>query len=437
MPDTPDLHYAIGLEPKEALRYLAGRTNYFPSFDWHTVWEDAHAKAFAVAKAMQVDVLKDIHGAVQDAMKKGMTVQEFRKSMEPTLQAKGWWGQKKMVDPGTGKERMVQLGSPRRLELIYRTNMATAESAARYQDFVESAPERPFWQFICVIDAHTRPTHRRLNGKVFRWDDPFWNTFWPPLDWGCRCGVRKLTEDQVKRMGLTVESSAGRITEETRTPNRRTKEDQQISVYKDPLTGEKVSTGLGWNYNPGQAWALDARSWQSAQALPLAGRRTVLADLAKNNLVAKVWPEWVDGILARKTTNGFVATLGWMKPAVFEKLTELGLKPESPLIIADDIGIRHTQRQKKLQRGQAITIEELKKLPSYISNYDAVLYDKVNNNILYVVRTAETKAGKAVIEVNYNLRGLQQPVNLFITAGDVNAYNLAESRYILLDGKLK
>ncbi|MCX5785679.1 MAG: phage minor head protein [Elusimicrobia bacterium] len=436
MPKVPDLHYAIGLEPKEALRYLAGQTDYHPAFNWYDVWQDAHAKAFTVAKAMQVDLLKDIHSAVQNGMKNGLTVSQFRKTIEPTLQAKGWWGKKIMTNPDTGKEQVVQLGSPRRLELIYRANMSVAESAARYQDFVESAPERPYWQFVCVLDAHTRPSHRALNGKVFRWDDPFWNTFWPPLDWGCRCTVRKLTAEQVRKLGLKVESSVGKIAY-----NQPGAELQKIgaqrSTYTDPVTGEKVSTGAGWDYNPGQAWYLDAQTWQKAEDLPDPLRRTFLADMAKNNLAAEMWPTWVDGILARNSTNGFAATIGWMKPVVFDKLTALNLKPESPLIIANDKGILHAQRPAKQKSGQAISIEELKKLPGYISDYEAVLYDKINKNILYVVKSAEVKATKIVIEVNYNLREMQTPANLFKTVSDVNAYNLAEDRYVLLDGKLK
>lgn len=433
---APDLHYAFGLEPEEALRYLAGKDNK-PSFDFHEVWEDAHSRAFTVAKAMRVDILQDIRGAVQDGMKKGLTVSQFRKSIEPALQAKGWWGKKTVTDPNTGKERVVQLGNPRRLELIYRTNLATAESAARYQDFMESAPERPYWMFCAVLDARTRPTHRALNGKVFRWDDPFWNTFWPPLDWGCRCYVRKLTEEQVRRLGLKVESSAKYLTSSDKLISKRSGAMGQISTYTDPLTGKAVSTGIGWNHNPGQSWVLEAQAWEKVKGMPEPLRRDYIADAAKNTYRDKMWGTWVEGILARKTTNGFAAAIGYMTPKVYEELGKRGLKPESPLIIANDKGILHAQNTSKIKDGKAISLEELKRLPSFISNYEAVLYDTVKNNILYVVKTTGGKASKVVVEVNYNLRGMQAPANLFNSAGSVNEYNLAEARYIPLDGKIK
>ena len=435
MPATPDLHYAFGLEPEEALRYLAGKEN-VTSFNWYDIWQDAHAKAFTVAKAMQADVLNDIHTAVQDGMKKGLTVAQFRKTLEPTLQAKGWWGKKKMTDPQTGVEKVVQLGSPRRLELIYRTNISVAESAARYQDFVESAPERPYWQFVCVLDANTRPSHRRLNGKVFRWDDPFWNTFWPPLDWGCRCGVRKLTAEQVHRLGLKVESSSRDI-EYNKPGGGLQKIGAQRSTYTDPVSKESVSTGAGWDYNPGQAWHLDADAWEKASSLPDPLHRQWLADMAKNNLARKVWPAWVDGILARKHATGFSAVVGWMKPELFDKLSAFDLKPQSPLIIANDKQIIHMQRPVKQKTAQALSLEEIKNLPRLLSNYEAVYYDTEKKNLLYVIRKWEKGASKVVVEVDYNLRGYADPVNLVKTASNIDAIHFGNKQYILVDGSLK
>lgn len=433
----PDLHYAIGLRPEAALAYLAGQKDYVPSFDWHSVWEDAHARAFTVAKAMQVDLLKDIHSAVRNGMAKGLTVRDFRKTLEPELRAKGWWGRKTMTDPLTGREKTVQLGSPRRLELIYRTNMAAAESAGRYKDFIESAPERPYWQYLAVLDAATRPSHRALHGKVFLWNDPFWNTFWPPLDWGCRCMVRKLTAAQVRRMGLKVESSENKLSSADKLISKRSGQVGRVSTYTDPVSGAKVTTGLGFDYNPGQAWSLDAQAWRKAGELPEAGRRAFLADMAKNNLAAEMWPSWVDGVLSRKRATGFSAAIGWMKPSLLAKLEKQGLRPQSPLIIANDKQLLHMHRPVKHSTGQALSLADLKSLPRMLKDYDAVYYDTIKGNLLYVVRKDQRGASKAVVEVDYNLRGFKDPVNLVKTAANLQSYHLGEERYLLLEGGIK
>ena len=111
-----------------------------------------------------------------------ITPREFAASLEPRLKAKGWWG-RRVVDPDRGAE-IVQLGSPRRLQTIYRTNLD---------------------------DARTRPAHAALDNLVFRHDDPFWDTHYPPNDWNCRCRVRALTAEEVEARGLTVSSSKGKL----------------------------------------------------------------------------------------------------------------------------------------------------------------------------------------------------------------------------------
>ena len=108
------------LPPAEAIRFFE-RKGYAIGFDWRDVWQHEHAAAFTVAKAMRVDILEDIRGAVETALKDGTTFADFKKNLEPTLAAKGWWGRKTMVDPLTGERKIVQLGSPRRLRIIFDT----------------------------------------------------------------------------------------------------------------------------------------------------------------------------------------------------------------------------------------------------------------------------------------------------------------------------
>jgi hypothetical protein len=49
-----------------------------------------------------------------------------------------------------------------------------------------------------------RPTHAALHGKIFAWDDPFWDWHTPPWEWGCRCTFIALTPGQVKALGVRV-----------------------------------------------------------------------------------------------------------------------------------------------------------------------------------------------------------------------------------------
>jgi len=80
-------------------------------------------------------------------------------------------------------------------------------SARRRQQQEENIDSRPYWMYVAVIDPSTRPEHAALHGRVFRHDDAFWKTHYPPNGAGCRCRVRALTEAQVKTKGIVVEST--------------------------------------------------------------------------------------------------------------------------------------------------------------------------------------------------------------------------------------
>lgn len=246
-----DLSYALGLEPKAAMEYFRAR-GLQGSWNWEDLWQEAHAKSFTVAKCTRMDVLQDIKDELDSAIASGIPFQQFKKDLIPKLQAKGWWG-KPLLGDGKGEASAVQLGSPRRLETIYRTNMQTSYMAGRYKGFMENVDDRPYWQYVAVMDGRTRQAHRLLHGKVFRYDDPFWETHYPPLGFNCRCRVRALSDTNLEKRGLQVESARDQITWQDRLVNKKSGEMRPVAVYRDPVTGKDISTDPGWSYNPGKA----------------------------------------------------------------------------------------------------------------------------------------------------------------------------------------
>ena len=262
-----DLLYAFGLKPERAIRYFESKGMKI-TFDWHEMLDQAHERAFTVAKAMKLDILQDLRDGVANVLENGGTFRDFRKELEPTLRAKGWWGVQEVMNPATGELKMAQLGSARRLELIYEQNIQTAYSAGRYRSQMDNVASRPFWEYVAVLDARTRPSHAALNGQVFRADDSFWNSFYPPIDWRCRCRVRAHDDENMKEVGLNVESSAGKMG--TREVSVGTdNETATVATYRtvDPDTGKgmTVATGAGFNYNPGKTdWQPDPARYDHA-----------------------------------------------------------------------------------------------------------------------------------------------------------------------------
>ncbi len=260
----PDLSHVFGLPPAEAISYLKGKGFTF-SWDWQDVWQEAHTKAFTVAKALRLDVLQDIHAELVKAKETGTTFRDFKKNLQPMLEAKGWWG-RQLVGDGQGGAESVQLGSPWRLKTIFETNMQTAFEAGNYKQNLENASDRPYWMYSAVGDKRTRPAHNALNGLVFRYDDPFWQTHHPPNGFRCRCSVRALDGDgyqaKLKAGEVALRSTTGlnptaTLADQERLISKRTGEMAPVTVLKttDRLGGKlTMSPDVGWNYNPGRAW---------------------------------------------------------------------------------------------------------------------------------------------------------------------------------------
>lgn len=183
MPDVPDLAYACRLPPEDAIAYLESK-GYAIGFSWRDVWQEAHAKAFTAAGVMKVDVLADLKAGLVDALKEGTTRQDYLRNLTAILQRKGWWGYEAQVDPVTGEMAGKGL-TPRRLATIFDTNLQSAYMAGRYKAFLANVADRPYWQYVAVMDSRTRPAHAALNGRTFRHDDPIWRTHWPPNGFRC------------------------------------------------------------------------------------------------------------------------------------------------------------------------------------------------------------------------------------------------------------
>ena len=240
------------LAPAKAIKYFRNKKNAL-SWDWYEIWQDAHKKSFTVAKVMREDILKDIRSSLDKALSEGKTFHEFQKELKPTLQKKGWWGEQFVVD-SKGNAEKVQLGSMYRLKTIYRVNMQTAYQTGRYNTQLENVDNLPYWEYVAVMDASTRPEHAMLNGLVYRYDDPFWKAFYPPNGWHCRCRVNAISQYKVDKKNIPVSSSAGTLSEQMALVSKKSGEYKPVTVYTDPLTGKKIAPDVGWSHNPVSAF---------------------------------------------------------------------------------------------------------------------------------------------------------------------------------------
>jgi len=183
----------IKLEPlafQEAVDFFRDKVILKPG-DFERLWAEAKTRAFTVAGVAKADVLKDIFDELARALEEGLTQEEWRRNANEILERRGWSGL-----------------TPFRADNIFRTNVQTAYQVGRYRQMTDPdvVDRRPYWMYDAVNDRRTRPTHLALDGKVYPADHPFWDTWYPPNGYRCRCGVVSLSEDQVRRRGLKVET---------------------------------------------------------------------------------------------------------------------------------------------------------------------------------------------------------------------------------------
>ena len=191
------------LAPKEAVKFFRAK-GYKLGFDWRDTSAQVHAHYFTVAKVAQYDLLTDIRVAVDAALEQGQTFKQFKTTLEPILRAKGWWGRKPMLDPKTGLIREVQLGSPRRMKIIFDTNLRMAYAKGQWEGILANKKERPFLRYSAVEDERTRPTHKLWHGMIRPVDDPLWDKVYPPNGFRCRCSVQQLSKRDLDREGWKV-----------------------------------------------------------------------------------------------------------------------------------------------------------------------------------------------------------------------------------------
>ena len=74
------------------------------------------------------------------------------------------------------------------LRAEYNFVQSSAEMAAKWERFAEDG-DRYNLQYRTANDGKVRPEHAALHGVTLPLSDPFWEEFYPPNGWNCRCTV--------------------------------------------------------------------------------------------------------------------------------------------------------------------------------------------------------------------------------------------------------
>jgi hypothetical protein len=171
---------------------------------WNDIGADEYARSFTAARTVGYDIVRDLYQGFLDTMKQpGATSDDFVQRMFPLLREKGWL-------PGLGGDQQAM-----RLLLIFNTNLRTAQAVGQWGRIQRVKAAMPYLQGFTARDMRVRhppkspvSDHRAYEGILLPVDHPFWQAYFPPLGFRCRCQVRQLTRSQVARKGLSVTTEA-------------------------------------------------------------------------------------------------------------------------------------------------------------------------------------------------------------------------------------
>ena len=138
----------------------------------------------------KLDVIKSAWAALERAIAKGTTLDDFKAEIGPLL-ARHWSGTPEALNW--------------RLELVFRNNLQAAYNYGRFEatthpDVVDL---RPFRKFDAVMDSRTTAICQKCDGTTLPIDHPWWDGHVPPCHHACRSGFISLSRAQAEREGIT------------------------------------------------------------------------------------------------------------------------------------------------------------------------------------------------------------------------------------------
>lgn len=169
---------------KEQIEFFRRKAN-VPTNSYADIYNNEHDYAFVVAGANRNALLNDFRAAIDKAINQGSTLEEFRKDFAEIVEKHGW---------------SYNGGFNWRTRIIYETNLNSSYQAGRYQQLRDA--KFPYLEYLhSDYVEHPRELHQSWDHLVLDFNDPWWNTHFPPNGYGCQCRVRGRTTGDLKRMG--------------------------------------------------------------------------------------------------------------------------------------------------------------------------------------------------------------------------------------------
>ncbi len=427
MPKPLDLRPVLGaVQPQEAIDFFRQK-GYRIGFDYRDVWRQEHQAAFTVAKAMQIDLLAEIRGAVDAALADGTTLAAFQEALAPRLVARGWWGKQEQTDPVTGEKKVVQLGSPRRLQVIFDTNLATAYSEGQAERIKNNARLFPFLLYDGRNAERPREAHLPYDNLVLAADDPFWASHMPVKAYGCKCTVIQLTRRMMEREGYTLGKAPPEVMRTV--VNKRTGEELQVPngvhpAFHYPAGGRRANLGKMMMDKADAAGAVTA-------ARVLQGGRSQWSPLVQSEFA-----EFVGRYAAGERREiGTRRVVGAFTPDVVAGLQASGALPMRSTIVANMQKLHHLlgEGRGEARKAKGAGVAFVGQLPDLLQQAGEVWLDGARVVMLCTSPDDTRRVVKVVVNLDEPMRGERS--NSVVSMELIKPQDFGRKGLVRLDGK--
>lgn len=139
--------------------------------------DEMKSRAFTITGIEDFDVLQ----AVRDEIATIPTGADWGKVKKSVIEKISPW--------------FTEEGAAARAELLMSHHAFAAYSSAQARIMDRMKDVFPFRQYLSTKDGKVRASHAALDGIILPADHDFWTKHTPPWEWGCRCQVVELTQE--------------------------------------------------------------------------------------------------------------------------------------------------------------------------------------------------------------------------------------------------
>lgn len=373
---------------EEQVKYFEKKLN-LPTNSYLDVLGEEHDYFFMVAGANRNEVLLALREMVDDAIHNGATIEDMRKRFDEMVAKTGW---------------AYNGGRNWRTRIIYDTNVYAAYNRGRLKQHLDLADVMPYWEYNHHDNEHPREEHIALDGIILRYDDPFWQYYYPIKAYGCHCTVTAYDEDDLAEMGKTV-SPSPEIEWVEKTVGVRSGNPRTVRVPKGydvgfaPYNFERLTQSRDVDVDKLLLQKMTTAEPHLASLL--------IDDVLKNPkamvLLNGVMKDMVDTVSTQKIARGNMKYVGVIPENVITKLDNLDKAPQSAVIAVRDDDVLHALRDSKQAKGISLPVEFWEQLPEKLRNPSAILLE-TDQKLPTLVFVYDTEQGKVAIKMDYEVK---------------------------------